>query len=77
MPLVNGNTTGVRKTYVLNERADRNPVSSYGTLEVSADLALTSHENNTAIVIRACECSIQRHGEVRGNKQGRSDTKHG
>jgi len=66
---------GVQRTYVLNERADRNPVSSYET--PAQRCALTGHENNAPIVIRTCERPVQRHGEICRNKQGRSDAKHG
>ena len=68
-------TIGAQKTYVLNESADGNVVSSSWTR--AQRNTRTRHESNTAIVIRTCERPIQRHGEVRRNKQGRSDAKHG
>ena len=75
MPLVNEGTTGVHRTYVLNARTNRNPMSLYET--PAQRYALTSHENSATIVIRAGEWPIKRHGEICRNKQGRSDAKHG
>jgi len=66
---------GVQKTYVLSARADEKVISSYGT--PAQCNPLTRHEGHTTVVIRTRERSIQRHGEVRWNIQGRSDTEHG
>ena len=63
--MVNEGKIGIQKTYVLNARADGKAISSCGT--PAQHNTLTRHEGHTAIVIRTCKRSIQRHGEVRGD----------